>query len=91
MSTLRLVLIVANAVFLAWLAYVFATLEGRQPHDAQFWLGYGILTCLALNLVYLLLHQAGLPKWRIFRLISLWFDAKESELRQRANKSRQSQ
>lgn len=91
MSALRLVLIVANVVFLAWLGYVIATVRGPSPHDAQFWLGYGILTCLVLNLAYLLLHKAGLPNWRIFRLISLWFDAKESELRQRVNKSRQSQ
>jgi hypothetical protein len=83
MSALRLIVIAANVVFLAWLGYVIATAPGPSSHDSQFWLGWGILTCLALNLV----HQAGPQKSRIFRLISLWFDAKETELRRRADQN----
>jgi hypothetical protein len=67
---LRIVLLVANAVFFAWLAYRIFTVE-QAPDDAQFWLGFGILISLVLNFVYLLLHQAPPANWRIFRLESL--------------------
>jgi hypothetical protein len=78
----RLILLVGNAVFLAWLAYIAATAEGPSTttKDPLFWLGYGILTTLALNFLYLLLVPPG-DLSRIFRLIGLWFDAK---LRKRA-------
>ena len=38
-----------------------------------------------------ILLRLALHRWRIriFRLIGLWFDAKETELRQRADRSRQ--
>jgi len=83
---LRIILLIGNAVFLAWLAYRIATIPAPSTRDPQFWLGWGIVICLALNFVYLLLNKD--PNWRVFRLIDLWFDAKESELRQRANQSR---
>jgi hypothetical protein len=57
--------------------------QNSPGNDAQFWLGTGILTTLGLNFLYLLLARYDNPG-RIFRLINLWFDAKESELRRRA-------
>jgi hypothetical protein len=53
----------------------------------EVWFGYTLTTCLALNFVYLLLNEQKLNR-RIFRLVGLWFDAKENELRKRANQSR---
>jgi hypothetical protein len=89
MSALRLVLIAANALLLAWTAYLFSTEPGTH-RDAGFWFGWGLLICLSLNFIYLLLNDIDRKSnWRIFRLIGLWFDAKESELRQRADQSRQ--
>jgi hypothetical protein len=85
MSALRLVLIAANAALFASTAYLFSAETAR---GADFWFGWGLLICFGLNFIYLLLdHQKS--NWRIFRLIGLWFDAKESELRRRADQSRQ--
>jgi hypothetical protein len=40
-----------------------------------------------LNLIYLYInHPAGAPQWRLFRRVSLWLDAKESELKARAKR-----
>jgi hypothetical protein len=85
MGLLRIILLVATAGFFASLAYDVATKGGR---DDPTWLAYGIFAFLALNFIYLLLGNRT-SNWRIFRLIGLWFDAKESELRQRADRSRQ--
>jgi hypothetical protein len=66
---------------------------GPTPQDPQLWLAYGILICVALNFMYLLMPARPyllMPaplKGRIFRLIGLWLDAKESELRHRINQS----
>ena len=57
---LRIVLMIANAVVFARLAYVIATVTsvfGPSP----LWLGYGILFCLALNFAYLLLNNQARP------------------------------
>jgi hypothetical protein len=80
---LRIFLLIANVVFFAWLSYVIDWVH--VVHDADFWLACGVLTCLALNFVYLLLSQPRPPNWRIFRLVSLWLD----EFRRRADQSRQ--
>jgi hypothetical protein len=80
---LRIFLLIANAVFFAWLGYVIDWVN--VVHDADFWLACGVLICLALNFVYLLLSQPHPPNWRIFRLVSLWLD----EFRRRADQSRQ--
>ena len=79
-----------NAAFFAWLAYIMATIRG-SPKDPTFWLAVGILTFLALNFLYVLLVPYIFQRnpSRLFRLIDLWFDAKESELRKRADRSRQ--
>jgi hypothetical protein len=78
----RITLLAGNAVLFAWLASV------MTGPDAQSWFALGMLAFLALNFVYLLLGNQ-LFNWHIFRLIGLWFDAKEGELRQRADRSRQ--
>ena len=87
---LRIVLLVGNAAFFAWLAYIVVTIRG-SPKDPTFWLAVGILTFLALNFLYVLLVPYIFQRnpSRLFRLIDLWFDAKESELRKRADRSRQ--
>jgi hypothetical protein len=88
---LRILLLIGNAVYLALWVYF---LISQPPYAHREWweyLGaYGLLTLFALNLVYLLLDKgrswSSFSNWRIFRLIGLWFDAKESELRQRADR-----
>jgi hypothetical protein len=47
-----------------------------------------VLVGLILNLAYLIFgsRPAPRPVFRLSRLISLWFDAKEAELRKRASK-----
>ena len=83
---LRIVLLIANAALMVFFAYLYS--NKGPPQGGEALPVYGIAIFLVLNFVYLLLSNQ-LPDWRIFRLISLWFDAKESELRQRANRSRQ--
>ena len=79
---LRIILLIGNAVFFAWLGYIVAT-DPEPATDPQFVLACGVLMLLALNFFYVLL--ANQPStWRIFRLIGLWFDTKVSELRKRA-------
>jgi hypothetical protein len=87
---LRIILLVGNAAFFAWLAYIVVTIRG-SPKDPTFWLAVGILTFLALNFLYVLLVPYIFQRnpSRLFRLIDVWFDAKESELRKRADRSRQ--
>ena len=80
---LRIILLIANAVFFAWLGYIVAT-DPEPATDPQFVLACGVLTLLALNFFYVLLANRPL-NWRVFRL---WFDAKVSELRQRVDRSR---
>jgi hypothetical protein len=85
----RWVLLAANAGLLAWLLYLMGS---RTPAPGEHWLAYTLLICLALNCVYLLLgnnRPSNWRNWRIFRLVGLWLDAKETELRQRADRSRQ--
>jgi hypothetical protein len=84
---LRIILLVGNAVLFAWLAYIVAT-DPEPATDPQFLLACGVLTFSALNFVYVLLANRPL-NWRVFRLIGLWFDAKISELRNRADRTRQ--
>ena len=80
---LRIVLLIANAGLLAITAYHMSTERGDLT-----WQGYALLTLFVVNFVYLLGHK-GSDLGRVFRLIGLWFDGKESELRQRADRSRQ--
>jgi hypothetical protein len=84
---LRIILLVGNGVLFVWLGYIVAT-DPEPATDPQFVLACGVLTLLALNFFYVLLCNRP-SNWRVFRLIGLWFDAKVSELRQRADRSRQ--
>jgi len=88
---LRVVLLIGNAVLLALFVYYVGphfTDPEQEQSTAQYLVASGSLIFLVLNLVYLLQGKQG-PSWRVFRLIGLWFDAKEGELRQRADRSRQ--
>jgi hypothetical protein len=90
MGALRLVLIFANLVALAFAIYIVnreIAYNGRLEGSA-FWGLSAILTGLGLNLLYLLVHQSLSSKARSSRLINLWLDAKENELRQRVDRSR---
>jgi hypothetical protein len=69
------------------LGYIVAT-DPEPATDAQFVLACGVLTLLALNFFYVLLANRT-SNWRALRVIGLWFDAKVSELRQRADRPRQ--
>jgi len=83
---LRIILLIANAVLFAWLGYIVAT-DPEPATDPQFVLACGVLILLALNFFYVLLANRPL-NWRALRLIGLWFDAKVSELRQRAGQDK---
>jgi hypothetical protein len=83
---LRIVLLTANAVFFVWLGYIVAT-DPEPATDPQLVLACGVLTLLAVNFFYVLLANRP-SNWRGLRLIGLWFDAKVSESRQRAGRSR---
>jgi hypothetical protein len=85
---LRIILLIGNALLLAWIGYLFFTASHTSTKWWEYLFAYGLMTCLALNFVYLLLREGKGANWRILRLIGLWFDAKESELRQRADQSR---
>jgi hypothetical protein len=82
---LRIILLVVNAVFFARIGYLCITNPPVEGDVEGYLLVYGLLVVLAFNFVYL---SKG-SNWRIPRLIGLWFDAKKSVLRQRADRSRQ--
>ena len=81
MGGFRVVLLLANAATFLWFGRLFVT----DPGGGR-WLGYAVLVCLFANFVYLLLNR-GRVQWRLFRVVSLWLDAKEAELRARAQKA----
>jgi hypothetical protein len=83
MKPLRYFLLVATAISFAVLTYNM----GEQPRNVPwfiwlFWVG------LALNFFYLVFSNSSKPSsGRISRLIRLWLDAKENELRSRAKRN----
>jgi hypothetical protein len=83
---LRIILLIANTALLVTLAYLYST-RGLPSGEDRLPI-YGITIFLALNFVYLLLLDKQVLNRRFSRLIDLWFDAKENELRQRVNQSR---
>jgi hypothetical protein len=88
LNLLRYVLLVATLVVLGWILYNGAT-DPRALHTGQHWLWFlTFIIGLALNVVYLLRCPPGIPKSpsRLRKLASLWLDAKERELRDRASK-----
>jgi hypothetical protein len=90
---LRIILLIANAAYFAGWGYVVTM---ARPTSAEWWtypIAYGLGACLAFNIAFLWMGKDGhsrfrLSDWRIFRLIGLWFDAKESELRRRAGQDK---
>jgi len=81
---LRIILLASSPLLLAWLVTI-------VTDKNVYWWVYGLLIFLPLNFIYLLANQPfkwRLSNWRICRLIGLWLDAKESELRQRADRPR---
>jgi hypothetical protein len=85
MALFRYLLILISVGAAGFLGYISATERVNAP-----WIIGGFIVASLLNALYLSI--AGPPngttkKFRVFRLISLWLDAKENELRQRAGKS----
>ena len=81
MGIFRVALLLANAALGIFLAYLAVKDIGSGK-----WFGYAVLGCLSANFIFLLLNPQRM-QWRVFRVLSLWFDAKEAELRTRAQKS----
>ena len=87
-ALIRYALIIGSAALLIFILYVINT-EQVNNWPAVLAIAGG----LALNLIYLLFgcrsatRPARRPASRLGRLIALWFDAKETELRKRAGKS----
>jgi hypothetical protein len=89
MMILRYVLMAGTTALLGDLAYI-ATQEAPCAASERV-LGYSVVIGLILNLVYLYFShpaaagkQSRLGQSRLARLVSLWLDAKERELRDRA-------
>jgi O-antigen/teichoic acid export membrane protein len=93
MWLLRYFLLLASVGALALVAYAFAHLRRYPPPPSDepvILIGIGIL--LILNLIYVFkCPPFGIrQKSRLLKLGSLWLDAKERELRERADKPPQS-
>ena len=85
MDALRLVLILANLVALAFAIYlVNREIDFYGSLKGDLWGWAVVLTTLVLNFVYHISNQFFLSKSRISRLINLWLDAIEKELRRRS-------
>jgi hypothetical protein len=86
MKPLRYVLMAGTTALLGFLVYVIAVL---QDNASQRGIPLMIIGGLILNLVYLYFsHPAAARKQsRLARLVRLWLDAKERELRDRAEQS----
>jgi len=89
MAVVRYWLLIVTAICLIGLSYVLIT--NVAPNNIEPWWGWvvlcGIWITWALNFVYLIMNAPKAPEWRLFRLIRLWFDAKENELRARAKRA----
>jgi hypothetical protein len=77
----RIILLIGNATLIALLVRQGIN-AGRPPRSDEVLPFFGVAA-------FLVLKSNQPSNWRIFRLIGLWFDAKESELRQRVDRSRQ--
>jgi hypothetical protein len=91
MPLLRIILLVVTALLWVLAGYVLVKNTMIHSYSLSDYLSMGgMFIYLGLNFVYLLLGNTWPGfRWRVFRLVDLWFDAKESELRQRADRSRQ--
>jgi hypothetical protein len=83
LNLLRYVLVAATLSGLGWFLYIGATDRG-DIHSPEL----AVMIGFALNLIYLLRCPPGISKSpsRLRKLASLWLDAKERELRDRAGK-----
>jgi hypothetical protein len=75
----RFYLVVASLAVCFWI--VWTKLKGSSD---PLWLDMLVLGSFVLNVIYLLLGKTAREPSRLARLIGLWFDAKEVELRRRA-------
>ena len=82
MTVIRFALLLFNAALFAWLGYYVV----RDPLHGEL-LGYGVLICLPANCLYFVLDRPRQNQGRVFRFLSFWLDAKETELHARAQKS----
>jgi hypothetical protein len=92
MAALRYCLIVFWAIILIFLAYNLAS-DWRSGGVQVNWPAYPVGAFFLLNIAYLIICKPAPFRWgqtRISRLVGLWFDAKETELRKRAEKSENS-
>jgi len=87
MNLLRYVLVAATLSCLGLLLYMRTT--SYHPDNTDLLLWWMFLIGLVLNLIYLVCCPPSIPKRpsRLRKLVSLWLDAKERELRDRAGKS----
>ena len=79
MTVIRIALLLSNASLFAWLGYYVV----KDPLHGEL-LGYGLLICLPANCLYFALNRPRQNRGRVFRFLSFWLDAKESELQARA-------
>ena len=87
MNLLRYVLVAATLFCLGVVFFATGTPFARMSGwERLAWLA--LVIGFALNLVYLIRCPPGIPKSpsRLRKLVSLWLDAKERELRDRAGK-----
>jgi hypothetical protein len=84
MNVFRFALLLLNAALFAWLGYYVV----KDPRHGDL-LGYALLICLPANCLYFLLDRSSKAQWRVFRIMGLWLDAKESELSTRAQKAQE--
>ena len=89
MTFIRLALLLFNAAAFLVLGALF--LE-HPPVGEDVLVVYGLLLLMAANCVYIILAtplvlQPNRYKWRVFRILKLWFDAKESELQARVQRA----
>jgi Zn-dependent protease len=86
---IRYVLILASAAFLIFMLYLISGDYHKygRIRDDNFWASILIPAGLVLNLIYLI-FATGAPTRPspMMRLINLWFEAKEVELRKRIGK-----
>jgi hypothetical protein len=81
MAFIRWVLIGPSAASAGYIIY-----ESIHFHPSPDWVGLVVPLCLALNIFYLLRSAPQKASGRIGRLIGLWMDAKEAELRRRSKR-----
>ena len=94
MKPLRYFLLIATAILFAVLSWNMGEQYWKPPHYGDYGEGYPdvpwfiwlIWVGLALNFFYLFSNSSKPSSGRISRLIGLWLDAKENELRSRAKR-----